>query len=106
MEHGQRKVMKPISVTSFIKKTDIDYTLIREIATTTASLHDSQIDLSILRSPGERPHAVIKRVFNSGWVLVTTIRRVSVKMMVTAFAFNLYQLCTRQLWLVLRESID
>jgi IS5 family transposase len=121
------------------QKTDIDYTLIREIATTTASLHDSQIDLSIegepvfrdrgyfgakakgidftmkrrttdkpleeldkernrliskLRSPGERPHAVIKRVFNSGWVLVTTIRRVCVKMMVTAFAFNLYQLCT------------
>jgi IS5 family transposase len=121
------------------QKTDIDYTLIREIATTTASLHDSQIDLSIegepvlrdrgyfgakakgidftmkrrttdkpleeldkernrliskLRSPGERPHAVIKRVFNSGWVLVTTIRRVSVKMMVTAFAYNLYQLCT------------
>jgi transposase, IS5 family len=123
------------------KKTDIDYTLIREIATTTASLHDSQIDLSIegepvlrdrgyfgakakgidftmkrrttekpleeldkernrliskLRSPGERPHAVIKRVFNSGWVLVTTIRRVCVKMMVNvnALAFNLYQLCT------------
>jgi len=121
------------------QKTDIDYTLIREIATTTASLHDSQIDLSTegelvlrdrgyfgakakgidftmkrrttdeplgeldkernrliskLRSPGERPHAVIKRVFNSGRVLVTTIRRVSIKMMVTAFAFNLYQLCT------------
>jgi len=121
------------------QKTDLDYCLIREIATTTASLHDSQIDLSIegepvlrdrgyfgakakgidytmkrrttdkpldeldkernrliskLRSPGERPHAVIKRVFNSGWVLVTTIRRVSVKMMVTAFAFDLYQLCT------------
>ena len=51
MEHGQRKVMKPISVTSFIKKTDIDYTLIREIATTTASLHDSQIDLSIEGEP-------------------------------------------------------
>ncbi len=121
------------------QKTDIDYCLIREIATTTASLHDSQIDLSTegefvfrdrgyfgakakgidftmkrrttdeplgeldkernrliskLRSPGERPHAVIKRVFNSGRVLVTTIRRVGIKMMVTAFAFNLYQLCT------------
>jgi len=50
--------------------------------------------ISKLRSPGERRHAVMKRVFNSGWVLVTTIRRVSVKMMVTAFAFNLYQLCT------------
>jgi transposase, IS5 family len=89
------------------QKTDMDYCLIREIETTTASLHDSQVDLSIegevvlrdkgyfgvkakgidftmkrrttekpladldkernrlissLRSPGERPHAVIKRV--------------------------------------------
>jgi len=50
--------------------------------------------ISILRSPGERPHAVIKRVFGAGRVLVTTVRRVQVKMMVTAFAFNLYQLCT------------
>ena len=47
MEHGQRKVMNLISVTSFSQ-----------------------------------------RVFNSGWVLVTTIRRVSAKMMVTAFAFS------------------
>jgi IS5 family transposase len=121
------------------QKTDIDYCLIREIETTTASLHDSQVDLSVegepvlrdrgyfgvkangidftmkrrttdmplceldkernrlisvLRSPGERPHAVIKRVFRAGSVLVTTIKRVGVKMMVTAFAFNLYQLCT------------
>lgn len=121
------------------QKTDIDYCLIREIETTTAKLHDSQVDLStegevvlrdrgyfgvkakgidftmkrrtteyqlgeldkernrlisILRSPGERPHAVIKRVFGAGRVLVTTVQRVSVKMMVTAFAFNLYQLCT------------
>jgi IS5 family transposase len=121
------------------QKTDIDYCLIREIETSTASLHDSQVDLSIedevvlrdrgyfgakargidftmkrrttdkpleeldkernrliskLRSPGERPHAVIKRIFKSGWVLVTTIKRVHVKMMATAFAFNLYQLCT------------
>ncbi len=87
------------------QKTDVDYCLIREIETTTAKLHDSQVDLStegevvfrdrgyfgvkakgidftmkrrttdkplgeldkernrlisILRSPGERPHAVIK----------------------------------------------
>lgn len=119
--------------------TDIDYYLIRDIETSTASLHDSQVDLSIpgipvfrdkgyfgvkakgidftmkrrttdkplseldkernrlisiLRSPGERPHAVIKRVFNAGSVLVTTVRRVHVKMVITAFAFNLYQLCT------------
>jgi len=121
------------------QKSDIDYGLIREIETTTAKVHDSQVDLSIkdevvirdrgyfgvpargddftmvrrttdaplgeldkernrliskLRSPGERPHAVIKRVFSAGRVLVTTVRRVHVKMMVTAFSFNLYQLCT------------
>lgn len=121
------------------QKTDIDYYLIREIETSTASLHDSQVDLSTegevvlrdkgyfgvkakdidftmkrrttdqplgdldkernrliskLRSPGERPHAVIKRVFGAGRVLVTTVQRVHVKMVVTAFAFNLYQLCT------------
>jgi len=130
----------------FHQKTDIDYCLIREFATTTASLHDSQVDLSAegepvfrdrgyfgakakgidftmkrrttekpldeldkernrliskVRSPGERPHAVIKRIFNSGRVLVTTVRRVSVKMMVTAFAFNLYQLCTLKKWNVI-----
>ena len=121
------------------QKTDIDYSLIRDIDTSTASLHDSQVDLSIegevvlrdkgyfgvkakgidftmkrrttdlplseldkernrliskLRSPGERPHAVIKRVFGAGRVLVTTVKRVHVKMVVTAIAFNLYQLCT------------
>jgi transposase, IS5 family len=121
------------------QKTDIDFCLIREIETSTASLHDSQIDLSVegeivlrdkgyfgveargidftmkrrtndrplgdldvernrliskLRSPGERPHAVIKRVFGAGRVLVTTVQRVHIKMVVTAFAFNLYQLCT------------
>lgn len=118
---------------------DIDYCLIRDIETSTASLHDSQVDLSIpgipvfrdrgyfgvkpkgidftmkrrttdqplseldkernrlissLRSPVERPHAVIKRVFRAGRVLATTIQRVGVIMTVTAFAFNLYQLCT------------
>ena len=121
------------------QKTDIDYCLIREIETTTASLHDSQVDLStkdeivlrdkgyfgaeakgidftmkrrtsekplgeldkernrlisILRSPGERPHAVIKRVFRMGRVLVTTVKRVHVELMVTAFAFDMFQLCT------------
>ena len=121
------------------QKTDIDYGLMREIVTTTASLHDSQIDLSIenevvlrdrgyfgveakgvdftmkrrttdkplgeldlernrliskLRAPGERPHAVLKRIFDSGRVFVTTVKRVGVKTMVAAFTFNLYQLCT------------
>ena len=50
--------------------------------------------ISILRSPGEIPHAVIKRVFGARRVLATTVQRVGVIMMVTAFAFNLYQLCT------------
>ena len=121
------------------QKTDLDYGLIREIETTTAKVHDSQVDLSVkgevvlrdrgyfgvcaegedftmvrrttdkplsdldkernrliskLRSPGERPHAVIKRVFGAGRVLVTTVRRVGVSMMASAFAFNLYHLCT------------
>ncbi|MDD1752759.1 MAG: IS5 family transposase [Methanotrichaceae archaeon] len=120
-------------------KVDIDYGLIRDIETTTASLHDSQVDLSVegeailrdkgyfgvsakgidftmmrataehplgeidklrnsliakLRSPGERPFAIIKRVFKSAHVMVTTVQRVRVKMMFSSFAFNLYQLCT------------
>jgi transposase, IS5 family len=50
--------------------------------------------ISQLRSPGERPHAVIKRVFRAGRVGVTTVKRVWIELMVTAFAFNLYQLCT------------
>jgi IS5 family transposase len=123
----------------FHSKVDLDFGLIRDIETTTASLHDSQVDLSVegevilrdrgyfgaktkgidftmkrrttekpleeidkernrlisrLRSPGERPFSVIKRIFRAGSVLVTTIPRVGVKMVATAFAFNLYQLCT------------
>jgi IS5 family transposase len=44
------------------------------------------------RSPGERPFAVIKRVFNAGHVMVTTVRRVHVKMVFACFCFNLVQL--------------
>ena len=120
-------------------KVDNDFGLIRELETTTASVHDSQIDLSnegeiayrdrgyqgagcrgysatmkrgardhpigILdtlrnrriskkRAPGERHYAVIKRVFNAGHVLVTTVERVNVKMIFTGLSFNLCQLCT------------
>jgi transposase, IS5 family len=35
--------------------------------------------ISKLRSPGERPYSVIKRVFRAGHVLVTTVQRVHVK---------------------------
>ena len=41
-----------------------------------------------------RKAGVIKRVFRSAHVMVTTIPRVHVKMVFTAFAFDLYQLCT------------
>jgi IS5 family transposase len=118
---------------------DMEYWLIRNIETTTAKLHDSQVDLSIpgipvlrdrgyfgapargedftmkrrttdrpldqidkernrliskLRSPGERPFAVIKRIFGAGRVMVTTVERVDVKMTVAAIAYNLFQMCT------------
>lgn len=123
----------------FHSKEDVDYGLIRKIETTTASVHDSQIDLSepgevvykdkgyfgasskgysatmrrsvrghpigikdILRNkriskkraPGERPYAVIKNVFKSGHIMVTTLARAAVKTVFTAFGFNLYQLLT------------
>jgi len=50
--------------------------------------------ISRKRAPGERPFAVIKRVFNSGHVLVTTVPRVNVKMIFACLCFNLVQLGT------------
>jgi len=120
-------------------KTDLDYDLIRDLETTTASVHDSKVDLSEegevvyrdkgyfgveprgydatmkratrghplnirdklrnkrinrKRAPGERPFAVIKRVFNAGHMLVTTVKRVHVKMVFACLCFNLLQLNT------------
>ncbi|MDP6725503.1 MAG: IS5 family transposase [Arenicellales bacterium] len=120
-------------------KLDVDLGLIRDLETTTASVHDSQVDLSRpgevvyrdkgyfgveprgysatmrrgvrgrplgirdrlrnrrinrKRAPGERPFAVIKRVFGSGHVMVTTVARVRVKMVFACFCFNLVQLGT------------
>jgi len=120
-------------------KPDVDLGLIRDLETTTASVHDSRVDLSRpgevvykdkayhgvksrgydatmkrgarghplgirdklrnrrinrKRAPGERPFAVIKRVFGSGHVLVTTLPRVHVKMVFACFCFNLVQLGT------------
>jgi len=120
-------------------KEDCDFGLIRALQTTTASVHDSQIDLSEpgevvyrdrgyfgakpkgfdatmqrgvrghpigirdilrnkriskIRSPGERPYAVIKNVFHDAHTHVTTVIRVQVKMIFAAFSFNLYQLAT------------
>lgn len=123
-------------------KIDCDFGLIRSVKVTTASLHDSQIDLlkkgdkaayrdkgyvgtpvpegvedntmkkatknrklnggelkrnksiSHVRAPGERPFAVIKRVFHNGRTLVKTLVRVAIKEVFKAFSFNLYQLVT------------
>ena len=46
------------------------------------------------RAPGERPFAVIKRVFDAGHVLATTVPRVRVKMVFACLCFNLVQLGT------------
>ncbi len=48
--------------------------------------------ISRVRSPGERPYAVIKTVFHSGVTFVTTLPRVAIKNMFTCFAYNLYRL--------------
>jgi len=118
-------------------KMDLDHGLIRRLMTSTASVHDSRVDLSLpgevvyrdkgyqgveprgfnatmrrgarghplgirdllrnrrisrKRCPGERPFAVIKRVFGSGHVLVTTLMRVRVKLVFACLGFNLLQL--------------
>ena len=122
-------------------KSDMDYGLIRAVETTTASVHDSTVDLSEpgevvyrdraysgvpsrgysatmkraarghpigireklrnkrisrKRAPVERSFAVIKNVFDSGHVRVTTVARVGVKMLFASFGFDLYQLRTLQ----------
>jgi IS5 family transposase len=117
---------------------DKEFMIIREVGTSTASLHDSQIDLtepgqtvyrdkgyfgvkpnasmdktmhratrdhplsckekrrnkaiSRIRSLGELPYAVMKRIFKGGHVLVTTIERVNVKNIFSCFSYNLYRL--------------
>jgi IS5 family transposase len=57
--------------------------------------------ISRIRSPGERPFGVVKRVFRGGRTLVKTLTRVSIKEMLKCFAYNLYQLVTleRKKWL-------
>ncbi len=44
------------------------------------------------RCPGERPFAVIKRVFGSGHVLVASVERVRVKLVFAWLGFNIVQL--------------
>lgn len=120
-------------------KTDLDLGLIRAVEATTASVHDSRVDLSLpgevvyrdkgyfgvrprgwdatmrrgvrghplgvwdrlrniriglKRRPVERVFAVLKRVFWSGHVLVTTVPRVRVKVVFSCVCFDLMQMCT------------
>jgi IS5 family transposase len=120
-------------------KTDLDYGLVRAVEATTASVHDSRVDLSLpgevvyrdkgyfgvvprgwnatmrrdvrghplgvwdrlrnsrigsKRRPVERVFAVLKRVFWSGHMLVTTVDWVRVKMVFSCFCFDLLQLGT------------
>jgi len=118
-------------------KMDLDHGLISDLETTTASVNDSRVDLSLpgevvirikgyqgvvprgwnasmrrgardhplciwdrlrnrrisgKRCLGEQPFAVIKRVFGSGHVLVTSLPRVRVRMVFACLCFNLVQL--------------
>jgi transposase, IS5 family len=50
--------------------------------------------ISRSRSPGERLYSVVKRIFEGGRILVTTVIRVHIKMVIMAIAYDLYQLCT------------
>jgi len=50
--------------------------------------------ISRIRSPGERPYAVIKRVFHGTHTFVKTLVRVRVKELFKCFGYNLYQLVT------------
>jgi len=117
-------------------KVDSERQFIRKYKVTTASVHDSKINLddknevrygdrwytrtktkakgnanmmrgnltfkqkyrnyriSKKRAVGERPFAVMKRVFNGARTMVKRIERVSIKEMLKCFAFNLYNLVT------------
>ena len=97
-------------------KEDCDFGLIRALKMTTTSTHDTHSTpqynagvrghpigirdqlrntrISRIRSPGERPYAVIKNVFHSTHTRVTTVLMVHVKMLFAAFTFDLYQLAT------------
>jgi IS5 family transposase len=50
--------------------------------------------ISRIRSQGERPYAVVKRVFHNDRTQVKTLERVIIKEMFKCFAYNLYQLVT------------
>ena len=64
--------------------------------------------ISSKRVPGERVNAVTIKMFKAGQVLVTTIQRVNLKMLCTAFCYNLYQFRTlkiKEVFLRIAEAI-
>jgi IS5 family transposase len=72
----------------------IDKTMKRAVRGKTLSVKDKRRNRAISRTRSlvERPFAVIKRVFHSGHVLVTTLVRVHAKNLFSCFAYNLNQL--------------
>ena len=72
----------------------IDKTMNRAVRGRPLSLKDKRRNRAISRTRSlvERPFAVIKRVFHSGHVFVTTLIRVHVKNLFSCFAYNLNQL--------------
>jgi len=50
-------------------------------------LHNQKISKKI--PPIEKTFAVIKKIFNSAHVMITTVPRTSVKMLFSCFSFNL-----------------
>jgi|SRR3989338_3890383 len=62
--------------------------------------------LSRIRSVGERPFAVIKRVFNGDRTRVKTLERVMIKELFKCFAYDLYQLVTLEKKKLLELKIE
>ncbi len=50
--------------------------------------------ISSKRGKGDRVYSVTKETFKAGRVFVTTVKRVNLKMLCTAFCYNLHQLRT------------
>ena len=48
--------------------------------------------ISKKRSPVERCFSVMKTVFKAGHVMVTTVKKVAIKVMFSAIGYNLYNL--------------
>ena len=73
-----------------------DMTMKRAVRGRPLTMEEKKYNKAIakVRSPGERPFAVLRRVFHGGRTCVKNIKRVSVHGMMDCFAYNLYQLFT------------